>query len=267
MNAISLGPLVLAGDRLAIVLGILAFLIVTTLISTRVEGRFDRWSWWSLIGGLVAARLVHVLANWRNFLAEPERILAVWDGSFFWPAAILTALIAMFIILKSVQERLWAALPLALGLIIWNITAQLTGSAQIIDLPQATYQTLSGEQHVLDKADGRPKIINLWASWCPPCRREMPMMAELAASETGADFIFANQGEGSERIKLYLEQAGLSLGTVVLDQASSLGRHYRSPGLPVTLFIGADGMLRHAHLGEISRETLQSRLARLLQEP
>ena len=53
---------------------------------------------------------------------------------------------------------------------------------------------------------------------------------------------------------------------VLLDSFGDLARHYGAPGLPATLFIGADGVLRHAHLGEISRETLQSRISGLLSQ-
>lgn len=89
------------------------------------------------------------------------------------------------------------------------------------------------------------------------------MMADVAASTSDAEFIFANQGEGRQAVERYLAQAGLSLDTILLDQFGDLGRHYRAPGLPATLFVGGDGVLRHAHLGEISREVLQSNIARL----
>lgn len=107
-------------------------------------------------------------------------------------------------------------------------------------------------------------VINLWASWCPPCRREMPMMAELARSTEAAEFVFANQGENRDSIDRYLADNGISLDHVLLDSFGDLARHYGAPGLPATLFVGPDGVLEHAHLGEISREALQSRISGLL---
>ena len=107
-------------------------------------------------------------------------------------------------------------------------------------------------------------VINLWATWCPPCPRDMPMMAEVAGSTDEADFVFANQGESRDAVDRYLAENGMALDHVLLDSFGELARHYGAPGLPATLFVGADGVLSHAHLGEISRETLQSRISGLL---
>jgi thiol-disulfide isomerase/thioredoxin len=190
-------------------------------------------------------------------------MFALWEGGFHWPTALAAIALSVFLVLRTARLRLWALLPLALGLVVWNTALQLSGETQAIALPAATFETLAGNAHVLDAKPATPKVINLWASWCPPCRREMPMMAEMASSSEGTEFIFANQGESRQIVERYLAQAGLSLDTVLLDQFGNLGRHYRAPGLPATLFVGADGVLSHAHLGEISRETLQSNIDRL----
>lgn len=263
MNAVSLGPIVMAADRFAVILGIFAFIIVTGILARRIDQRFNAWSWWVLIGGIVAARAGHVLVHWQNFAAEPLRMFALWEGGFHWPTALAAIALTVFLVLRTARLRLWALLPLALGLVVWNTTLQLSGETQAIALPAATFETLAGNGRVLDAKPATPKVINLWASWCPPCRREMPMMAEMASSSEGTEFIFANQGESRQIVERYLAQTGLSLDTVLLDQFGDLGRHYRAPGLPATLFVGADGVLSHAHLGEISRETLQSNIDRL----
>ncbi len=264
MNAISLGPLVMAPDRFAVVLGIFAFILVTGMIARRVDARFHAWSWWVLVGGIAAARLGHVLFHWDSFAAEPLRVLALWQGGFSWPAALAAIALSVFVVLGTARLRLWALLPLAMGLVVWNTAWQISGGTQAIALPAAAFETIAGRQHLFGAETGKPKVINLWASWCPPCRREMPMMADVAAGTSDAEFIFANQGEGRQAVERYLALAGLSLDIVLLDQFGDLGRHYRAPGLPATLFVGSDGVLRHAHLGEISREVLQSNIARLL---
>lgn len=263
MNAVSLGPLVLAADRFAVVLGLFAFMIATGVLARRVDGRFQRWSLWALIGGIVAARAGHVLVNWRNFAAEPLRMLALWDGSFYWPTGLAAVLASILLVLPTARLRLWALLPLALALVVWNTSWQLTGGTAAIALPGSSFETLAGGTHALSPAAGVPKVINLWASWCPPCRREMPMMAEIAAGSAGIDFIFANQGESREVVARYLADADITLATVLLDRFGELARHYGAPGLPATLFIDADGILKNAHLGEISRETFEARLAEL----
>jgi thiol-disulfide isomerase/thioredoxin len=262
MNAITLGPLVLAADRFAVVLGMFVFIFVTGLLARRIDESFHAWTWWVLIGGAVAARLGHVLLHWRNFVEEPLRILAFWDESFYWPAGVAVALLSIVLALRTARLRLWALLPLVLTLVVWNTASQLSSGTSAIALPASTFESLAGERQTL-AAGGTPKVINLWASWCPPCRREMPMMAKVADSSERIQFIFANQGESREIIERYLFEEGIALGTVLLDRFGELGRHYGAPGLPATLFIDEHGVLKHAHLGEISRETLRSRIGEL----
>jgi thiol-disulfide isomerase/thioredoxin len=263
MDAVSIGPLVMAADRFAVVLGVFIFTFVSGVLAHRVDQRFQAWSWWVLLGGIVAARLGHVAIHWRSFAAEPLRTLALWEGGFYWPPAAFAILLTVFLVLKTARQRLWSLLPLALALVVWNTAWQLTGGAQAIALPAKSFPTLAGQEQMLDGKTGKPMVINLWATWCPPCRREMPMMAQVAASSQAVDFVFANQGEGREAILRYLSREKIELETILLDQFIDLSRHYGAPGLPATLFIGADGVLQHAHLGEISREILQSKIARL----
>lgn len=89
------------------------------------------------------------------------------------------------------------------------------------------------------------------------------MMADVAARTDDARLIFVNQGEGAEIIQRYLTAESLALGHVVLDALGEFGRHYGVPGLPATLFIGSDGILRSVHMGEISRESLLMRIEQI----
>ncbi|MFJ1311532.1 TlpA family protein disulfide reductase [Agrobacterium sp. P15N1-A] len=71
------------------------------------------------------------------------------------------------------------------------------------------------------------------------------------------------KANGERQIELYLKRSGLDLGTVLLDPATSLSKHYHAVGLPATLLIRADGGLDGAHLGEISKETLLEAISAL----
>lgn len=262
MNAVSLGPLVLAADRFAVILGMFIFLVVTGGLARKIDPRFNSWSWIALVAGIGAARVGHVLLHLDNFLTEPLRIISIWDGGFYAPAGILAVMLS-FLMLKGARLRGWALLPVVLGLVVWNMTAQFTGGTRSVPLPQLAFETLAGEPLALEEVRGKPMVVNLWATWCPPCRREMPMMADVARSTPGTVFIFANQGEGRGAVGDYLERNGIMLDHVLLDSFGQLRQHYGAPGLPATLFIDAGGVLRHAHLGEISRETLQARIEAL----
>lgn len=263
MNAVSFGPLVMDASRFAAVLAIFAFLIAAALLAGKVDARFNRWTWVALIVALIAARTGHVIHNWASFSAEPLRVFAVWQGGFYWPLALVGLAATILFVLRPWRLRLWALVPVAVALFVWSGASALIGAPRAIALPVQQFETIADEPFSFAQSSGKPRVINLWASWCPPCRREMPMMADMAANNQKVQFVFANQGEGHEAVQAYLHNEKLNFSQLILDRFSDLSRHYGAPGLPATLFIGADGVLKSAHLGEISRETLQSNIDRL----
>ena len=265
MQAVSIGPLVLAGDRLAAIIGIAIFLIATSILSARVAARIGRWSSWALLGGLAAARLGHVIENGASFATELWRVAAVWQGGFSSPWGAVGVAAAAAVWLRTGREVSGAVLALALALFSWNVVWRLTNATPPTPLPNLTLRSTGGEEASLTSFRGRPMVLNMWASWCPPCRREMPMMAEIAAERQDVTFLFVNQGEGGAAVERYLESANLTMQHVLLDPRTEVARNYAMPGLPATLFIGADGVLRSTHVGEISREALTVAIARLVQ--
>ena len=112
-------------------------------------------------------------------------------------------------------------------------------------------------------AAGKPLVVNLWATWCPPCRLEMPLLAAAQRQETGLVFVFANQGEDVFTVQRYLAADGLVLANVLLDPGKSMGQKAGSMALPTTLFYAADGRLVASHQGALSAESLASRLRQL----
>ena len=107
----------------------------------------------------------------------------------------------------------------------------------------------------------RPVVLNLWATWCPPCRREMPMMTDLAANTPGVDFVFANQGEEAAQVLAFLEAEGLPAEGMIRDPRNRLMATLDAVGLPSTLVFDAKGRLVAAHTGEISRAALTRMIA------
>ncbi|MFC4171600.1 prolipoprotein diacylglyceryl transferase family protein [Microvirga sp. GCM10011540] len=263
MQPVSIGPLVFAGDRLAAVVGIGAFMIATAILSSRLDPRIGRWSTWALIAGLVAARLGHVIENAASFAAEPWRILAVWQGGFSWPWGAAGIALVSAALVRTRYAAIGAVASLAIGLFAWNVVWQLTNAMPPTPMPNAMLENLKGGDTPLTAFTGKPIVLNLWASWCPPCRREMPMMAEMAASRPEVTFLFVNQGERRAAIESFLSGQKLALPNVFLDPRQEVARHYAMPGLPVTLLIGPNGKLRSVHVGEISREALAAAISRL----
>lgn len=266
MQAVSIGPFVIAGDRLAAISGIVAFMVATSILSSRLEPRLTRWSTWALIAGLIAARLGHVIENASSFAAEPWRILAIWQGGFSWPWAAGSILAVSVALVRTRRAAIAAVISLAVALFAWNVVWQLTNAAPSTPIPDVVLENAKGRATSLTSFGGKPIVLNLWASWCPPCRREMPMMAEMAAARSDVTFLFVNQGERRGPIEAYLADQQLTLPNVLFDPRQEVARHYSMPGLPATLFIGPDGKLRSVHVGEISREALTGAATRLVAE-
>lgn len=263
MNGFSVGPFLFSAERIAAVLAIAAALGAGELLGRRVDPRFGPWSYLVLAAGLVAARFGHVLAHWQSFEAAPLRALAVWEGGFSWPWAILPIAAVTVLSLRRPRLIAWGAGTLAAVFLAWSAVQQVALKSPDTPLPNLVLQALTGPPVQLAATQGKPLVINLWATWCPPCRREMPVLAKAAKDHPDVRFIFANEGEGRAAISQYLAREGLTLPIVLLDTAQAVPRHYGTQGIPVTLFVLPNGRLAASHLGALSPEQLDTNLASL----
>lgn len=262
MNAVTLGPFVLATDRAAALIGVAVFLIVGAIF-TRRGSCLAKWTTTALLWGFIGARVLHVLNHVDSFLSEPWRILFVWQGGFSWIGGVIgVALTLIFLFRHDRQAIPVAAASLASGAFTWFALMALWQAAEGPPPPRFALSDLAGTR-MMSIADrkGRPAVVNLWATWCPPCRREMPLLAEFASVRNDVDFIFANQGEGPSKISAYLQSEKLEITNVLLDPMNSLSRHYSAPGMPVTVFLRPDGSVATTHFGEISREALNAAIS------
>ena len=116
---------------------------------------------------------------------------------------------------------------------------------------------------LVGRAAGRPLVVNLWATWCPPCRHEMPLLADAQRRRTDIAFAFANQGEDASTAQRYLADSGLALDHVLLDPGRAIGAATGSRALPLTLFYAADGRLVDTHVGALTAGSLDAALRRI----
>lgn len=93
------------------------------------------------------------------------------------------------------------------------------------------------------------------------------MLARAQQARRDVRFLFVNQGEGEPVIGSYLSGAGLALEGVLLDRSSTLGPALGAVGLPTTVFVDADGQVRHVHFGVLGAAALQVRLDELSRAP
>jgi thiol-disulfide isomerase/thioredoxin len=92
-------------------------------------------------------------------------------------------------------------------------------------------------------ADGKRVLVNLWATWCPPCLAEMPALDALAGDARGALMVLpvSQDMEGWQAVDGFFEAGKFSVLTPVLDQPGSLGEALEARGLPMTVLYGPDG--------------------------
>jgi len=203
------------------------------------------------------------LSHWEYFHNEPLRALAVWQGDFQWGWVAPVIAMAVFALLKTARERWWSVVPVALSVLVWAGSFHLVSATEPLPAPQMVLEQIDGEPILLSQDAGRLTVVNLWASWCGPCRREMPAFQQAEGRHPEVRFLFINQAEDADRIRDFMAGEGLVLKHILLDPTMAVAKHYGTVGLPVTLFLQKDGTLRHAHVGEIAPEEIDRQIRRL----
>ena len=146
-----------------------------------------------------------------------------------------------------------------------SVQTSLDGLPEVGDLaPDFELSTLSGDNMRLSDHAGRPVILNFWATWCAPCRLEMPELQraqdEFATVENGPIVLAINQGDSAERVNDFFAEVGLTLAAL-LDGNGDVGTTYGAFFLPTTVMVGPDGIVTAVHRGMISRDQLNGYLA------
>lgn len=223
-----------------------------------------------LLIGLLTARIAFIVAWWPLYAAAPWTMLRLGDGGYMiWVGALAGMAWGIFCGLREPKLRRPLAWGTLAALLAW---AALTHAVQwqqrsSVALPDAVLIGMDDRSTRLAAFLGRPIVVNLWASWCPSCRREMPALADAQDWYTDVHFIFVNQGEDSDTVAKHLAAQGLTLDHVLLDPHTIVAASTGARGLPTTLFFDANGKLEQVHVGELTRAGLAHRLRRLSDRP
>jgi peroxiredoxin len=181
------------------------------------------------------------------------------------------------------ESRRWTVLSLlvlALG-VAWTFASRVpvagtTGGApppsprEGFSAPDFTLETLAGEQVALSDLRGKVVLVNFWASWCPPCRAEMPAIERVYRShkDLGLEVLAINTTNQDDRAAgaAFVQEFGLTF-PVPLDLTGAVSASYNLRGLPSTYFIDKQGFIRSVVVGgPMSGALIQSRVEELLEK-
>lgn len=140
------------------------------------------------------------------------------------------------------------------------------GPAQVIgqNLPSLTVARLGGGTLALNELRGRDVLVNVWATWCGPCRREMPALERLAKAENGRLLVVAiDQGEDPAAVTPYTKNFGITF-PVGLDADQQVGTVLHMVGMPSSFFVDRSGVIRDAVDGEMTYDTMTTKARTLV---
>ncbi len=215
--------------------------------------------------GFVVARLAYIVQWWPEYSATPKSMVAISDGGFLWWVGIPVSLAFVWWRTRGrVLLRRSALTGMIAGVAVWVVANGVLSLLlrSVPPLPDLQVTTLAGQPVSLSQYEGRPVVLNLWASWCPPCRREMPAFEQAQQAFPDIAFVMLNQGESAATAQRFLESEGLNLNDVLLDPTSKAMLAVRSRGLPTTLFFDAQGRQVDSHLGEITMAGIKDKILR-----
>ncbi len=264
MNSVQIGPFMFAAGLFIVLVSFITAMLVAIVLDKRRKTRAENALFWGACWAVVAGRLAYVVQHWAAFVDQPMAIIDVRDGNL----NVVLGLCAAFLYWgwRSWRERA-VAMPLLysvgagalLGLVL-NLTLQPGQGLKGQSLAHLSLEPLepANQAITLREFEGKPIVLNLWASWCGPCRREMPAFQQAQQEHPEVHFVFLNQGERPEQAMSFLQAEGLALEHVYADAQQQGLKASQSAGLPTTLFLDAQGRVLSVRAGELSLPALRA---------
>ena len=249
MLTLDVGPLALGVSHVLLFGSLLLATLVGWLIGRRHGCNPESQLFRMLMLGLLVARLAFVL---------------VYAGFIAWLGVLAGLALGAWYLWRQAQLRRPLGVAMGVGLALWlGGNLMLHALEQGTRLPDLQVRDMQGNPVNLRDYAGQPLVVNLWATWCPPCRREMPVLMQAQQREAAITILFVNQGESAALVGEFLAAQQLSLDNLLLDEQVQLGQLVGSRALPTTLFYDAEGRQVGSHLGELSHASRERALERL----
>ena len=286
----SVGSLLIPTRPLALILSFL----LAIWVSKRIAGRMGLDAQWSqgvaegcAWSGIIGARVGFVLMTWSAFQTAPWTALYFWQPGYLPYSGLLAgaAYAVWRIWQRPVNERRSYVRVLGGGYAVGAVLAvavfasmnMFTGFPVLRSgdrVPDFTLADLSGDTVRFSDLEGRAVVLNFWATWCPPCRREMPLLDAIQKEygSRGLRVVGIDVGEDADVVRRYVESIGVTYpiwvdapnGQVGTDSTQGLHARFGGVGLPTTIFVDPEGIVRDRRLGELNRAILQMQADKLL---
>jgi len=178
-------------------------------------------------------------------------------------------------ILKQVSPLLFFCLTAFSALAAWDdqpkLGHNLTPLSKPVPAPDFTLEDMDEIKHKLTDYRGKVVLLNFWATWCPPCRREMPSMERLYQKHKNNKFtvIAINQMETADHVFAFTGQLEVDpTFTMLFDTDSKVSQAYRVQGLPTTFLIDKKGRVRYRAIGgrEFDHPDVEKQIKKLMDE-
>jgi thiol-disulfide isomerase/thioredoxin len=215
--------------------------------------------------GLIVARIAFVLQYLAGYEGSLLKMLDFRDAGFDTLPGVAAGIVVVLIFAarrKAIRRPLLIAA--VAGLLTWSTVNVATDRLRPPAMaPTVMLADAHGGAQALPPRDGKPFVVNLWASWCGPCRDEMPVLANAQATYPGLDLIFVNQGESPATANAFLAGLNLRVANSLFDPSLSVAKATDTTAYPTTLFYDASGRLLERHLGRFSQATFEATINRL----
>jgi cytochrome c biogenesis protein CcmG/thiol:disulfide interchange protein DsbE len=180
-----------------------------------------------------------------------------WNSRFTWWT---------FMILLSTLGTAWIVLSRAAD----NVTVSQDDRPPLPEkgfaAPDFTLEMLDGREMTLSNLRGQVILVNFWATWCPPCRKEMPAIQEVYDRYRDQGFVVlaVDLGDGDDQVRRFIEQMELTF-PILMDRDRDVSRHYRILSIPTTYFVDRSGVIQDIVIGgPMPRALIESKVTALL---
>ena len=166
------------------------------------------------------------------------------------------------------MRRGWWLGLLAFGLALFATRAEAVGTGS--KAPEIGLKDLAGNGVSIAGLKGKVVLVDFWASWCAPCREELPVLNSLYKKHRarGLEVVAVSQDQSPDNVRSFLNRMPLSF-RVVHDGARAVAGRYAPSKMPSSFLIDRKGIVRHVHAGfrASDRDTLETQIDALLRAP